>query len=78
MFLKLLLISAVFLLIAFAGIGIRLLLHPKGRFPETHISRNEEMRKRGITCAQNTDIGCTPSNDFPGCSACGERIHQRL
>lgn len=70
MFLKLLLISALFLLMAFAGLGIRMLLHPKGRFPETHISRNTEMRKRGITCAQETNIGCVPSGDFPGCSAC--------
>ncbi len=74
MFLKLLIISAVFLIIAFAGLGIRILLKPKGRFPETHITRNKEMRKRGITCAQNSDIGCTPSEDFPGCATCSERM----
>jgi hypothetical protein len=73
MFLKLLIISVVFLIISFAGFGIRILLKPKGRFPETHITRNKEMRKRGITCAQNTDIGCTPSEDFPGCTTCGEK-----
>jgi hypothetical protein len=73
MFLKLLIISGLFLAVAFAGLGIRILLKPKGKFPETHVSRNEEMRKRGITCAQQTDIGCTPSDDFPGCSTCGAR-----
>jgi len=71
MFLKLLIASVVFLLIAFAGLAIRILLKSKGRFPETHISRNKEMRKRGITCAQHTDIGCNPSQDFEGCSTCG-------
>ena len=74
MFLKLIIISAVFLIIAFAGLGIGILLKPKGRFPETHITRNKEMSKRGITCAQNTDIGCTLSEDFPGCATCSERM----
>jgi len=71
MFLKILIASIVFLLIAFAGLAIRILLKPKGRFPETHISRNKEMRKRGITCAQQTDIGCNPSQGPEGCSTCG-------
>jgi len=70
MFLKLLLISALSLLIAFALLGIRILIRSHGRFPETHIGHNKEMRKRGIKCAQKTDIGCSPGNDFRGCSAC--------
>ena len=73
MFIKLLIISAILLLISFAFFGMRMLLKNNGRFPETHISSNEEMRKRGITCAQHTDIGCTPSDDFEGCSICGTR-----
>jgi hypothetical protein len=72
MFLKLLIISAVFLLIAFAGLGIRMLLKPGEKFPETHISRNKEMQKRGLTCAQHSDIGCTPSEGSSEC-ACFER-----
>ena len=74
MFLKLLLISAVFLLIAFALLGIRILIKPRGRFPETHISRNQEMRKRGIACAQQTDIGCTFQDEQEACSTCGARF----
>jgi hypothetical protein len=70
MFLKLLILSAIFLSIAAAGFGIRILLKSHGRFPETHISRNPEMRKRGITCAQETNIGCHSSDDFPGCDTC--------
>jgi hypothetical protein len=75
MFLKLLILSGIFLSIAAIGFGIRIILKPQGRFPETHVSRNREMRKRGITCAQQTDTGCNPTDDFPGCSICnGKRL----
>ena len=74
MFLKLLIISSIFLLIASAGLGIRILLKPGGRFPVTHVSQNKEMQKRGITCARQTDIGCNPSDDFEECSTCGAKI----
>jgi len=70
MFLKLLLISLIFMVVVFAGLGISLLIKSRGKFPDTHISHNEEMKKRGITCAQKTDIGCNPGDDFEGCSAC--------
>jgi len=59
MFIKLLIISIVFLGIAVSGLAIGILLKSGGRFPETHIGRNKEMRKLGISCAQKTDIGCT-------------------
>ena len=59
MFIKLLIISILFLAFAFAGLAVRILLKPGGRFPETHIGRNREMRKLGISYAQKTDIGCT-------------------
>jgi hypothetical protein len=72
MFLKLLILSAIFLSIAAVGFGIRMLIKSNGRFPETHVSRNPEMRKRGITCAQETDTGCNSSDGFPGCAACGK------
>jgi hypothetical protein len=72
MFLQILIISAILLVVSFAGLGIRLLLKPGGRFPETHISRNKEMQKRGITCAQKTDIGCLLSESMEGCATCGK------
>jgi hypothetical protein len=73
MFLKLLILSAIFLSVAAIGLGIRMLLKSHGQFPETHISRNVEMRKRGITCAQQTDTGCNPTENYPGCSTCGRK-----
>jgi hypothetical protein len=74
MFLKLLILSVIFLSIAAIGFGIKMLLIPHGKFPETHISRNKEMRKRGIKCAQQTDVGCNTVEGFPGCSACSGKL----
>jgi len=70
MFLKLLILSAIFLTIAAVGMGIRMIIKSNGKFPETHISKNPEMRKRGISCAQQNDTGCHSTDGFPGCS-CG-------
>jgi hypothetical protein len=70
MFLKLLIISIIFLAFSFAGLGIRILLKLNGRFPDTHVSTNPEMRKRGLSCAQQTDTGCHSTEGFPGCAGC--------
>ncbi len=69
MLLKLVLISVVLLALALAGMAITILVKPKGKFPETHVGHNKEMRKRGITCAQSTDTGCNPVG-APGCCGC--------
>jgi hypothetical protein len=71
MFPELVIITSLLLLIAFAGLGIRILLKPDSRFPETHISTNKEMQKRGITCAQKTGIGCALTDGVEGCEICG-------
>lgn len=76
MLIKLLLISLLIMALAIVFLGIRILLKPKGQFPETHISRNEEMKKRGIDCAQHTDIGCNPGSP-EGCSGCGINLSQQ-
>jgi hypothetical protein len=70
MFLKLLLFSAIFITLAVIGFAIRMLIKANGKFPDTHVSTNPEMRKRGLTCAQQTDTGCHSTEGFPGCSAC--------
>ena len=74
MFLKLLILSLVFMALAAVGLGIRILLRSGGRFPDTHISQNKEMRKRGITCAQQNDVGCHSTEGFPGCSCANSRL----
>lgn len=40
--------------IAFLAMAIRILIKKKGKFPSLHISKNKEMKKRGITCASST------------------------
>ena len=71
MFIKLLLLSFVFVVIALIGLAVKILFTRAGRFPETHVGRNKEMARRGIKCAQSIDVGCHPTDDFPGCSSCG-------
>ena len=46
------------LLIALAVIllGVRIFFVKGGRFPDTHIHSNAEMRRRGITCAQDPNF----------------------
>lgn len=45
-------------LIAFATVllGIKVFFTKNGRFPNTHIHGNPEMKKRGITCARDKDF----------------------
>ncbi|MBN1386975.1 MAG: hypothetical protein JW965_00925 [Bacteroidales bacterium] len=71
MFLKLLILSILLVAVALLGLAVRIMFVRGGRFPETHIGRNKEMAKRGIRCAQSIDVGCNPTDDFPGCSSCG-------
>ncbi|HPA86723.1 MAG TPA: hypothetical protein PK106_02950 [Bacteroidales bacterium] len=71
MFLKLLILSIALILPAIIFLGIRILLKRNGSFPDTHVGHNREMRKRGITCAKSTNIGCTPAGNYNGCAACG-------
>jgi len=74
MLIKLLIISTILLVISLVFLGIRILLKGNGRFPETHVGHNKEMQKRGITCAQDTRIGCTPSDGFDSCTTCGKNL----
>lgn len=55
MIVKILLLSIIILGIAFAGFAISILVKKNGKFPELHIGRNEELKKRGIGCATSQD-----------------------
>jgi hypothetical protein len=71
MLLKLLIISSILIIISFSLLGISILIKKHGKFPNTHISQNKEMQKRGISCAQHNDVGCNPTDGLNGCSTCG-------
>jgi hypothetical protein len=52
---KMILVVAVLLIIGMAGMALTILVKKNGRFPETHIGHNREMRKRNIQCAKSMD-----------------------
>jgi hypothetical protein len=56
MFLTVLIISVVIVAIAFIGLGLSIFFRKNGKFPETGVGHNTEMRKLGITCARSDEI----------------------
>ncbi|NOZ47782.1 MAG: hypothetical protein GXO79_13520 [Chlorobi bacterium] len=50
--LKVILLSIALLAIAFAGFATQILLKKGGKFPNTSIGGNPNMRKLGITCVK--------------------------
>jgi hypothetical protein len=66
------LIVAVLVGISVAGLAVGVIV--KGKFPETHVGRNADMKKMGVTCAKNDSAYCqgrTDSGDCSGCSCAG-------
>ncbi|MCF6240869.1 MAG: hypothetical protein L3J74_05935 [Bacteroidales bacterium] len=75
MFLQLLLISIVFLGIAFMGFAVKIVFSKKSEFPETRIGHNKELRKRKIYCIKTEqkiiDKNIKKINSIgPTCSSC--------
>ena len=62
------LIVAVLVAIAVAGLSIGILI--KGKFPDTHVGRNADMKKLGITCAKNDSKLCQGRSSSEGCQGC--------
>lgn len=44
------------LALCFLGLGFNIFFRKNGRFPETEIERNKEMRRRGIYCAKEEEM----------------------
>ena len=53
--LKIVLITIAVVSISILALSIRIVLIKDGKFPETHISRNKEMKEKGIQCVQAMD-----------------------
>lgn len=51
----LLLAAVILLALAFAGLAITILAKKGGKFPNTHVSGNKYLRRRGIYCVQTQD-----------------------
>lgn len=53
--LKTLSFALIIVAISFVLLSITIILKKNGRFPNTHVSGNKGLRKRGIKCAQSQD-----------------------
>jgi len=62
----------VVLLLAFAFACFAVGIFVRGKFPDTHVGRNAEMKKLGITCAKNDGAYCQGRLDSENCQGCGE------
>jgi len=60
---------AVTIIIAFAFVCLAIGVFIKGKFPETHIGHNSEMKKLGITCAKNDSQLCQGRSKSEQCSS---------
>ncbi len=52
---KVFLLAIVIVAIAVVGLAISIIVKKNGKFPELHIGRNKELKKRGISCATSQD-----------------------
>ena len=62
------LIASILIAIAVAGLAIGIL--SKGKFPDTHVGHNADMKKMGITCAKNDGQLCQGRLDSADCMGC--------
>ena len=58
------------ILIAIAGVILSIGIIVKGKFPDTHVGHNAEMKKRGITCVKNESTFCQGRSDSEACKGC--------
>jgi hypothetical protein len=52
---KILLLTTLIVAICMVLMAITILIKKNGRFPNTHVGGNKEMRKRGIKCVEAQD-----------------------
>ena len=65
------------------GLCFNIIFRKDGKFPETEIENNIQMRKRGIKCAKEDEIKMwgrkgpdgKPECSDGGCSSCGSDCH---
>lgn len=53
--LKVLLLTVVLMGLIMVGLAWKIIFKKGGKFPNTHISGNEHMKARGVTCVQSYD-----------------------
>jgi hypothetical protein len=66
---KVIIFSFILLGIAFLGLAFRALFVRGGRFPQTSIGKNKQMRELGITCVKHDELNCYKGEG--GSAGCG-------
>lgn len=56
MFLEVFILSVVLIAIAMVFLGTQIILKKNGKFPNTSVGHNPNMRKLGITCAKCEEV----------------------
>jgi hypothetical protein len=76
---EILIASVILISLCVFGLCFNIIFRKDGKFPETEIENNKEMRKRGIKCAKEEEIriwgkkdkdGNTVNCDEGGCGSC--------
>ncbi len=62
--------AIVMMSLIFAGLSLNIIFKKNGKFPETSIGRNKNLRKRGITCAKHDEIVCQGKTERGGSCCC--------
>ena len=58
------------ILVAIAAVGLGIGIIVKGKFPDTHVGHNAEMKKKGITCIKTDSAFCQGRSDSEVCKGC--------
>ena len=58
MYLKVLLVTLIFLALAFLALGISILIKKNGKFPQISVGKNKDMHKKGISCVKHDELKC--------------------
>ena len=59
---KTLLFTLLIIAISIVLLAIKIIIKKNGRFPNTHVGGNKEMRRRGIKCVQSQDKDARRNN----------------
>ena len=65
-----LIIAIILVGLSMLGLAITMVIKKGGKFPDTHVGHNKEMKKRGVSCAMNEKMGCEGEKNRPECSSC--------
>ena len=74
---KIFLVTLVLVALCVVGLCFNIIFRKDGRFPDTEVSSNKEMKKLGIRCAKEEELrlwgrktGKKPVCDEAACSSC--------